>query len=447
MNTRLRQHLRATASLALPVAIGQLGHVMLGVTDSLMVGRLGHVPLASASLGNSVFILILVLAIGLASAITPLTAIARGEDDHEQAGIVLRQGLLLNSIVGVILVASTILLSNILPYLNQPSDVVERAIPYLRIMGFSFFPMMVFVSFRNFIEGLSFTRPAMVIILLANLVNVGGNWVFIYGNLGMPALGLNGAGYSSLCVEVFAAIAIVIYVFRSPRFRRYQPLLEFRSFNIPMQIRLLRIGVPSGVQYFFEAGSFSFSAIMLGWLGATALAAHQIAISLASISFMITLGVSHAATIRVGHAMGQKDRGLVRQAGFSAVILAIGLMSTAALTFILFSDFLPTLYISDAEVIPLASTLLILAAAFQLSDGLQVVGHGLLRGMTDVTVPMFIAIVAYWIIGLPLGYFFGFVVELGAPGVWMGFVAGLSTAAGAFLFRFHRQSRRLFTSR
>ena len=330
--------------------------------------------------------------------------------------------------------------------LDQPPDVVAQASPYLRIMGFSFLPMMVFISFRNFIEGLSFTRPAMVIILLANLVNVAGNWVFIYGNLGMPALGLNGAGYSSLCVEVFAAVAIVLYAFRSRRFTRYQQLLEYRSFNVPMQKRLLRIGVPSGVQYFFEVGSFSFSAVMIGWLGAKALAAHQIAISLASISFMMTLGISHAATIRVGHAMGKRDRVLLRRAGLSAVILAVALMSTAALIFILFRHSLPTLYIDDAVVIPLASTLLILAAIFQLSDGLQVVGHGLLRGMTDVTVPMFIAIVAYWIIGLPLGYFFGFVVDLGAPGVWMGFVAGLSTAAGAFHFRFYRQSARLFTT-
>lgn len=447
MNTHLRQHLRKTAALALPVAIGQLGHVMLGVTDSLMVGHLGPVPLAAASLGNSVFVLILVLAIGLASAITPLTAIARGENNHEEAGIVLRQGLLLNTLFSILLITSAFVLSNILPLLDQPQDVVAQAIPYLRIMGFSFFPMMVFISFRNFIEGLSFTRPAMVIILLANLVNVAGNWVFIYGNFGMPALGLIGAGYSSLCVEVFAAAAIVIYAFRSQRFTRYQPLLEYRSFNIPMQKRLLRIGVPSGVQYFFEVGSFSFSAVMIGWLGAKALAAHQIAISLASISFMMTLGISHAATIRVGHAMGKKDRRLLRQTGFSAIILAIVLMSTAALTFIVFRDFLPTLYIDDTEVIPLASTLLILAAMFQLSDGLQVVGHGLLRGMTDVTVPMFVAIVAYWIVGLPLGYFFGFVVDLGAPGVWIGFVAGLSTAAGAFLFRFHRQSKRLFTAR
>jgi MATE family multidrug resistance protein len=262
----------------------------------------------------------------------------------------------------------------------------------------------------------------------------------------MPALGLNGAGYSSLVVEVFSAIAILAYVLRSSRFTRYQPLLEFRSFNVAMQKKLLRIGLPSAMQYVFEAGSFSFSAIMMGWIGSTALAAHQIAISLASVSFMISLGISNAATIRVGHAVGRKDRVEVRRAGFSAVLLAIGLMSTAAVSFILFRDYFPTLYIDNSEVISLASTLLIFGALFQLSDGIQVVGHGILRGMTDVTVPMFIAVFAYWVIGLPSGYVFGFVLDMGAQGIWLGFVAGLSTAAFAFLIRFHRHSKGLFVS-
>jgi MATE family multidrug resistance protein len=446
MSKSFRQHIRETITLAIPVAIGQLGHVMLGVTDSLMVGHLGPIPLAAASLGNSIFILLLVFAVGICSAITPLTAIACGEENHEEAGVVFRQGLLLNVVIGVVLIVTTLLVSNTLGYLNQPPDVAAQAEPYLRIMGFSFVPMMIFISFRNFIEGLSFTRPAMVIILVANAVNVAGNWVFIHGKLGMPALGLNGAGYSSLVVEVFSAIAILAYVLRSSRFTRYQPLLEFRSFNVAMQKKLLRIGLPSAMQYVFEAGSFSFSAIMMGWIGSTALAAHQIAISLASVSFMISLGISNAATIRVGHAVGRKDRVEVRRAGFSAVLLAIGLMSTAAVSFILFRDYFPTLYIDNSEVISLASTLLIFGALFQLSDGIQVVGHGILRGMTDVTVPMFIAVFAYWVIGLPSGYVFGFVLDMGAQGIWLGFVAGLSTAAFAFLIRFHRHSKGLFFS-
>ncbi|MCB2204075.1 MATE family efflux transporter [bacterium] len=443
MERNLGTHLRETVRLAVPVAIGQLGHVMLGVTDSLMVGQLGPVPLAASSLGNSVFVLMLVLAAGISSAITPLTAIACGREDFDEAGVVFRQGLLVNSGIGILLIALSLFLSTLLDVLNQPSSVVVLAEPYLRIISFSFLPMMVFMSARNFIEGQSFTRPAMVVIILANGVNVLGNWVLIYGNLGFPALGLDGAGYSSLMVEVFSAVAIMVYVLRSKRFTRYRPLLAFHSFNTAMQLRILRIGLPSGMQYFFEAGSFSLSAVMIGWIGAKALAAHQIAISMAATSFMIILGIANAATIRVGNAVGKGDAREVRQAGFSAWVLAISLMSVAALIFIIFRNTLPTLYIDDPEVIHIASGLLIIAAVFQLSDGSQVVGHGSLRGMTDVTVPLYIAIFSYWVIGLPSGYIFAFVFDMGVKGVWLGFVFGLTTAAISFQYRFHRQSRRM----
>ncbi|MFA6234012.1 MAG: MATE family efflux transporter, partial [Bacteroidota bacterium] len=301
----MKDHFRETVLLAVPVSIGQLGHVMLGVTDSLMVGRLGEVPLAAAALGHSIFVLMLVFAVGVCNAITPLTAIAAGKNDHEAAGIVFRQGLLVNAAMGLLLVLFTWLISDSLSLMGQLPEVVTLAAPYLRIMGFSFLPMAIFFSFRNFIEGLSFTKPAMVIIILANGVNVFGNWVLIYGKLGMPAYGLIGAGISSLMVEVFAAVTLVAYVLRASSFRRYHPLLQYRSFNRPIIARILRIGLPSGVQYVFEAGSFSFSAVMIGWIGATALAAHQIALSLASVSFMITLGISNAATIRGGNAVGR----------------------------------------------------------------------------------------------------------------------------------------------
>ncbi len=442
----IREHIRETTVLAIPVAIGQLGHVMLGVTDSLMVGRLGEVPLAAASLGHSLFILTLVFAVGVCNAITPLTAIAAGRDDHDEAGIVFRQGLLVNAALGILLVAFTWLLSDFLTLMGQPPDVVVLAAPYLRIMGFSFLPMTIFFSFRNFIEGLSFTKPAMVIILLANGVNIFGNWVLIFGNLGMPALGLNGAGFSSLLVELFSAVALAVYVLRAASFRRYDPLLHFRSVNSAMIRRILRIGLPSGIQYLFEAGSFSFSAVMIGWIGATSLAAHQIAISMASVSFMITLGIANAATIRVGNAVGRGSGDEVRRAGFSAVLMGVSLMGIAAVSFVVFRNVLPTLYIDDGAVVAIASKLLILAALFQLSDGTQVVGHGILRGMTDVTVPMFIAVFAYWVIGIPTSYVLAFVAGLGPEGVWMGFVAGLTTAAISFVIRFHRLSSRFIAA-
>lgn len=441
MNHRYRTHLRETTLLAIPVSIGQLGHVMLGVTDSVMVGRLGEIPLAAASLGHGVFVLLLVFAIGMCSALTPLTAIADGGDDHERAAVTFRHALLLNLVVGALLVVAAWLVADVLSLLEQPPAVVALTGPYLRIMGFSFIPMTLFLTVRNFIEGLSFTKPAMVAILLGNVVNIFGNWVLIYGNLGMPALGLQGAGYSSLAVEVFASLALTAYVLRARSFRRYHPLLQFPTLDRAVISRLFRIGFPSGMQYVFEAGSFTFSAVMIGWLGATALAAHQIALNLASVSFMITLGIAHAATIRVGNAVGRGDLREVRTAGFSAVAMGLLLMGCAAICFIALRGILPALYIEDNAVQNLAGQLLVLAAIFQLSDGAQVVGHGILRGMTDVTVPMLIALGAYWCLGVPASYVFAFVADLGAPGVWMGFVLGLSTAAAAFLLRFHRRSR------
>ncbi len=438
-----RIHIRETLSLAIPVAIGQLGHVMLGVVDSLMVGSLGATPLAGASLGHSVFVLLLVFAAGVASAITPLTAIADGGGNAEEAGSILRHGLMQNLLLGALLVGGTWLLADYLHLLGQPPDVVAHARPYLRIMGLSFIPMLLFMSFRNFIEGLSFTRPAMYIILSANIVNIGGNWLFIYGKFGLPAMGLTGAGLSSALVELFSAVAIVVYVLRSRHFKTHIEFARLAQFSAALQKRLLRLGLPSGLQWLFEAGSFSFSALMMGWIGTTALAAHQIALNLAAISFMAILGLSNAATIRVGNAMGRRDAANLRRAGYTAYIMAWSAMSLAALSFVLLRHELPALYVEDAEVLRMASSLLIIAALFQLSDGTQVIGLGILRGMTDVTAPLVIAIVAYWLIGVPVSYLLAFHAHLGPEGVWLGFVAGLSTAGISFIIRFRRQCARM----
>ncbi len=438
-----RSHFRETLSLAIPVAIGQLGHMLLGVVDSLMVGSLGATPLAGASLGHSVFVLLLVFAAGVASAITPLTAIADGEGNEEAAGRILRQGILQNVVLGVVLVGATWLVAGVLPLLGQPPDVVGHATPYLRMMGLTFVPMLLFMSLRNFIEGLSITRPAMYIILAANIVNIAGNWVFIYGKFGLPAMGLTGAGLSSFLVEVFACVALFIYVLRSDRFRTHREFARNARYDGALQLRILRIGLPSGLQWLFEAGSFSFSALMMGWIGTVALAAHQISINLAAISYMAILGISNASTIRVGNAMGRRDAANLRRAGQTSFLVALSIMSVAALTFILLRHQLPALYVRDTAVVELASSLLIIAALFQLSDGTQAVGLGVLRGITDVTAPMFIAIVAYWIIGVPASYFLAFHAGLGPEGVWLGFVAGLSFAGISFVLRFLRQCDRM----
>lgn len=434
--TSYKEHLEETVKLAIPVVIGQLGHIMLGLTDSIMVGRVGAVPLAASSLVNSLVYLIIVFGMGMTLAITPLVAIARGRKQKDQCGIILRQSLLLNTVVTLVLFGGLLLLGDMIKYLNQEAAVAVQAASYAKIIAFSIIPFMVFQVYRQFIEGLAFTKPAMYVTLAANLVNVFGNWVFIYGNLGLPAYGLDGAGYATLITRSFMAAVMMIYVSKAKRYKGYDPSFRFRNINWPVIKQLTRIGVPTGFQTFFEVGAFSISAVMVGWLGSTQLAAHQIALSMASISFMIILGISAAGTIRVGHAFGRKNINDVRRSGFLTVIFTSSVMACFGVMLVIFRDQLPLIFSEDPAVIQMASSLIIVAALFQISDGAQAAGLGILRGITDVRVPMIITFIAYWIIALPIGYFLGFILKMEVVGIWIGLLAGLSAAAVMLNLRF-----------
>jgi MATE family multidrug resistance protein len=436
-----RKHFRQTIKLAYPVTIGQLGHVMLGVVDSMMVGRVGAEPLAASSLVNGLVFLVVVFGLGMSLAISPLVAIAKGSDNHEQCGIILRQGLFINFLVALILNGVVFFGADLIYSLNQPPLVARLAVSYTKIVSFTILPFMLFQSYRQFIEGLYHTRPAMYIMIVANLVNVFGNWVFIYGNLGFQAMGLDGAGYSTLLTRIFMGAVMMIYVLSSRRFKEYDPTLKFKSLNFPIIKKILNIGIPTGFQHFFEVGAFAFSAVMIGWLGSDPLAAHQIALSMASVTFMIILGISAAGTIRVGNALGRKNIRDVKDAGYTAVILAAAIMATFAVIFISLRNFLPTLYIDDPAVIPIAAALLVVAGFFQISDGVQAVGLGILRGITDVRVPMLISFISYWVIGFPVGYLLGFKTDLGVIGIWIGLLLGLTLAALLFTLRFQVRTR------
>ena len=434
--TSYKAHLKETIQLAIPVTIGQLGHVMLGITDSIMVGRVGAVPLAASSLVNSVVFLIVVFGLGMTLAITPLVAIARGKGQKDQCGIILRQSLLLNIVVTLVLLGGLLLLADMFYYFNQEEAVAFQATSYAKIIAYSIIPFMIFQIYRQFIEGLSLTKPAMYVILATNIVNVLGNWVFIYGNLGMPAYGLDGAGYSTLITRCFMAVILVVYVLKAKRFNEYDPSFKFRNINWPVIKELFRVGVPTGFQHFFEVGAFSFSAIMIGWLGSKQLAAHQIALSLASISFMIALGISAAGTIRVGHAYGRRNMSDVRRSGFVTAVFTSSVMACFAVVFVIFRNQLPLIFSEDPAVIQIAASLIIVAALFQISDGAQAAGLGILRGITDVRLPMIITFIAYWIVALPIGYFLGFSFKMGVVGIWMGLLAGLTAAAIMLNLRF-----------
>jgi MATE family multidrug resistance protein len=423
--------------------LSMLGQVMTGVADSIMVGWLGATPLAAVSLGHAVFMLLMTFGIGVSYAITPLVAEADGIHNDEKISNLLRHGLIINMITGFLLVVIVFSGQQILHHIGQPQDVVALAIPYLDIITISLIPTMLFQTFRQFAEGLSRTRMAMIIVVGSNLLNILLNYLLIYGKFGFPELGLNGAGWATLISRIIMGLWMAGYVYYHSSYRKYRNGFSIGNYSRAMISKLLHIGIPSGVQFIFEVSAFGFSAIMMGWLGTTALASHQIAINLATISYMTTSGLGAAATIRVGNFLGKKEIQTMRDIAFSLLGMATVIMILWGILFIVGKNFLPTLYIDDPEVIAAAASLLVIAGFFQLSDGLQVVCIGALRGLQDVKIPSLLILVSYWVIALPLGYWLAFPMGFGAKGVWYGLLIGLSITAIAMIIRFHRLSRKL----
>lgn len=438
-----KDNFSTTFYLAYPVMLSQLGQVLVGVADSMMVGRLGAVPLAAASLANSIFFVVLMFGIGVSMAMTPLVAMADGNHKGKRISRLFNHGFIINMAGGILMFLLIVLASPFLKDLNQPKEVVTLAIPYLAIITFSLLPFMFFQTFKQFAEGLSQTKQAMYITIFCNGINVFLNWVMIYGNLGFPALGLNGAGWATLISRIFMGLMMAYYVWNSKRYKPYNLSLRMTKLSFPMLSKLIKIGVPTGFQFIFEVGAFSAAAIMMGWIGVTALAAHQIAINLASVSYMMASGLSTAAMIRVGNQLGRNDIRALREAGFTVFVMVAIFMSVAAVIFIVFREFLPALYINDVSVIQMSATLLVIAGFFQLSDGIQVVGLGALRGMSDVKVPTIVTLVAYWVIGLPLGYILAFLFGMQEIGIWVGLLVGLTVTGIMLLYRFHKLSQRL----
>ena len=433
----------STFKLAYPVMIGQLGIIMMGVVDSIMVGSLGSIQLAAASLGNSLVLLILIIGIGSSAVVTPLIAILLGAKRISECGVYFRQSLFVNIVISIVMIAVIFIGINFLGYLNQPTEVIKYAVIYMGIVGLSALPLMIYQTYKQFIEGFSIMKPAMIIALLANIINAFTNWILIFGKFGFPALGLAGAAWATFASRIFMAVAIIIYVLNNKKFKDFDVRFHFRGLNFKVIKKILQLGVPSGFQHFFEVGAFSIAVIMIGWIGANELAAHQIALNLASITFMIVLGISQASSIRVGYAMGERDVKSIRRAGFTAITLGASIMSLSGLTFVLLNRFLPSLYIDDQNVIEIASRLLIIAALFQLSDGTQAVGIGVLRGLTDIKGPTIITFTAYWIISLPVAYLLAFVFKLGVEGIWIGLLIGLTVAAVFLTIRFNYKSKKI----
>jgi multidrug resistance protein, MATE family len=438
----VREQVKTTFLLAYPVMLSQLGQVAVGVADSMMVGRLGALELAASSLANSIFFVLLMFGIGISMGLTPLVSKAYGKGKTNQISRLFSNSLLINFLTSLVMLGLVLLFSRNLTILNQPEEVEALALPFLLIITASLVPLMVFQAFKQFVEGLSQTKQAMFITIAANLVNVFLNWLLIWGHWGFPELGFLGAAWATLISRILMMVLMGIYVLTSKRYADFEiRILRFKP-TWTLCKRILKIGIPTGFQFIFEVSAFSAAAIMMGWISVNALAGHQIALNLASISYMMATGLATAGMIRVSHYVGKEDEKGMREAGMVAFGMVAAFMFVCALLFFVLRFFLPTLYIDDPQVISLAASLLVLAGLFQLSDGIQVVGLGVLRGLEDVKVPTLVTFFAYWGLGLPLGYFLAFELGFAEKGIWIGLLIGLTLTAGMLLYRFDQLSKK-----
>lgn len=430
-----------TLKVAFPMILGQVGQVSMGVTDSIMVGHLGAVPLAASAFVQNVVHIPLVFLIGITSCISVKVSQAYGAQRSEAIPNYFFNGLALSLFWSVIVVIGLLLMRNHLDLFGQPSEVIAESVPFFVCFSLSLIGSIIYMCAKAFCDAFSHTMPGTIVLVFGLLLNIFLNWVFIYGNLGAPALGLTGSGYATLAARMLMAVIMVAYVFKTPLYNTYlRGFLKIKT-NFKIIREMAAIGVPSGLQYLFEVGAFAGAGIMMGWISTEVLAAHQIAINLASITFMFALGLSLAASVRVGQAKGRKDPAAIRRIGYSSLVF-VGLLETLfALLFFLTKDTLPRIYVNDVAVIRLASELLLIACLFQWFDGIQATALGLLRGLSDVQIPTIITFSSYWLIGVPLAYSLAFRFGYAQVGIWIGLLVALGFAAGLLTWRFARKVR------
>ncbi len=431
---------RPTLALALPIMAGMVSQMLMGLADTLMVGRVGVVPLAAAAFVNAVAHLPLVFGLGLLSSISVLTAQAFGARRPGEAGETLRHGLILSVSVGLLAALSVFALHPFLNRLGQPPEVVAASGTYLLLFGASLLPGLVGHGCKQFSEALKRPWEPTFILLGGVLLNVLLNWVLIYGHWGMPAMGLEGAGWATVIARSAMALVILGFVLRAPALRKFQPVRWWVALSWEKFQRLVTLGWPVAGQHLFEVSAFAFAAIMMGWISADAIAAHQIAITCAALTFMFALGIGTAVCIRVGHAFGAAQYARIRRISFGGISLGAGVMGLFGVLLMVAGRPIAALFVTSPAVVDLTASLLIVAAVFQVADGIQVVSLSALRGLADVRVPALIAVLAYWVLAVPLGAALAFPGQRGAIGIWIGLAGGLGLAAGALSWRLHWQT-------
>ena len=440
------------SKLAYPVILGMLGHTLIAIVDNLMVGNLGSTELAAVSLGSSFVFIAMSIGIGFSTAITPIIAEADAEKDENRIRSAFHHGLLLCSLIGVFLFIVIVLAKPIMQYMNQPKEVIDLAAPYIDWVAFSLIPVIVYQGYKQFADGLSKTNYSMYAILLTNVVHIFFNYVLIYGAFGFPKMGIMGAALGTVISRIMMVVFMHYLLKQNKELSIYFKHFGFKNIRKSMLKKIASLGLPSAMQMLFEVALFTAAIWLSGSIGKTSQAANQIALTLATTTFMFAMGLNVTAMIRVSNQKGLNDYKNLIIIARSIFLLTIILETIFGIAFILLHNYLPHLFlnmndsaqiIDNAEVIAIASKLLIVAAIFQISDGIQVVVLGALRGLQDVKIPMYITFVAYWVVGFPISFYLGKYTDLKATGIWIGLLAGLTFAALFLYLRFAYLTKQL----
>ncbi|MBQ0735660.1 MATE family efflux transporter [Aquimarina celericrescens] len=438
--------------LAAPVMMGMIGHTLVALVDNIMVGQLGTAELAAVSLGNSFMFIAMSLGIGFSTAITPLVAEADAEHNFKNGKSVFKNGLFLCTALGVVLFLAILLAKPLMYLMKQPVEVVELAIPYLDLVAFSLIPLICFQALKQFSDGLSMTRYPMYATLIANVVNVILNYLLIFGKFGFPEMGIVGAAVGTLVSRLTMVIFLWFLLKGKEKSKKYVTQIKIFVIESKMVKKIIALGFPSALQMFFEVAIFTAAIWLSGILGKNPQAANQIALNLSSMTFMVAMGLSVAAMVRVGNQKGLQKFTDLRRIAISIFLLSFLIAIVFALVFIVCNQLLPKIYldvddadnlIDNTEVISIAAKLLIIAALFQISDAIQVTVLGALRGLQDVKIPTFITFVAYWVVGFPISYYLGLYTAYESSGIWIGLLAGLTTSALLLYFRFNKLTKDL----
>lgn len=438
--------------LAYPIILGMVGHTVVGIVDNIMVGKLGATELAAVSLGNSFIFVALSIGIGFSTAITPLVAESDGRNDVAAGRSAFHHGLYLCTILGIALFTLIFFSKPLIGFMGQPDAVVDMAKPYLDIVGFSLIPLIIYQAYKQFADGLSETKYSMWATIIGNITNVIINYFLIYGIWIFPQLGIVGAAIGTIASR-FVMLGFMHYMMNlKPKFHSYFKGFSLKEIKKEVNKKIIKIGMPSAMQMFFEVALFTGAIWLSGMIGTTSQAANQIALSLASLTFMFAMGLSVTAMIRVGNQKGLGDYVNLRKVALSIFLLATIIEIFFAILFVVLHKVLPYIFVDitdlknlteNLEVIAIATNLLLVAAVFQISDGLQVVALGALRGLQDAKVPMYLAFISYWVIGFPISIYLGLETELKAVGVWIGLLAGLTAASVLLFMRFNYLTKKL----